>query len=242
MSDLTNQQILERITAVIGDSAPTPELEAHLRAVYEDAGAYTLITQFGVEILAGAALFVDDVMVERKDLQRAALFRVAANCLVNTAAMVVRAAKRIEGAELDPAKFALVCFSIAHGIAEQPWKPHEKELLHNEPGDLRATFEAQHADARMKMQATIDELSATCAQLHERLATVSEESRRLEQERDSFRVTAHQFNAAITILQARCRKATGMFGCLLDVYSQFMSPADVRDIKDLIAALVVPQS
>jgi hypothetical protein len=131
--DLSNDAILSLLRTAV--EAPLPDGLLDKATAVSDATRKAQ-EHLGFETLVTAALFCDDAQAAHPHLDKAMIFRTAGSVLIRMAALVVRCAKRMEGSDLDPAKFALVNFKLAHDLMQIPSWAHD-EVLDRQPGQLR---------------------------------------------------------------------------------------------------------
>jgi hypothetical protein len=137
---LNPEQMLASIRKALPLAAnPPADLVSKVAAAFAITGEER--EALGMTITLRCGLFVDDALTQlNPPPDRSVLFRLAANVAMSVAALYARGAKRLEGEDLDPARFAIIAYEAARTQTAERW---EMSTLEWTPGSLRAELEAE---------------------------------------------------------------------------------------------------
>jgi hypothetical protein len=150
------QPIADAIIAALPEATSGEELRERMKDVASKTGAYLSHARWKALLCAG--LCIEDALKEHPDIDRDALLRLIANEFIYVASFFVRSLKRRAGAEISPARFAIVAYGIAEALSKDEWSDETAANIAGDGGSLR---EAVKEEARRRQaEVTDDELRA----------------------------------------------------------------------------------
>lgn len=139
----TPDEIAAEIISALPNIAPSDELAERLKHVLRFQERRIA---FKSNMLILAALHVEDLMKEHPTVDKEAALRIAANDLLEAAALIVRSFKRRAGEELDCARFALVAYAHADVVLNRDWSGELVDIL-KDGISVRTELERVHGEA-----------------------------------------------------------------------------------------------